>query len=74
MPSRPVHVHRARVASLSRSRPADDPELVAARALEKSLPITSRLRNRIIDLFSDVLSAPDGDGDTAANTEVGRLE
>jgi hypothetical protein len=56
---------RARYASLTRSRLADDPELVAARlrmqehglldfinrALEKAPPMTGQLRERIIELL-----------------------
>ncbi len=61
------HIHRARLASLSRSRPPDDPELVETRlcmqeevlvnaitrALQKAPPITPQLRERIIALISD---------------------
>ena len=57
---------RARYASLTRSRPADDPELVASRqrmheqglidaidrALQKAPPITGKVHERIIALPS----------------------
>ena len=57
---------RARYASLTRSRPADDPELVASRqrmleqglidaidrALQKAAPITGKVHERIVALLS----------------------
>ena len=57
---------RARYASLTRSRPADDPELVTSRqrmheqglidaierALQKATPITGKVHERIIALLS----------------------
>lgn len=61
-----LRVERARYASLTRSRTADDPELIEARrlmqeqsqiravkrALEKPPPISPRLRERILALLS----------------------
>jgi hypothetical protein len=60
-------VHRARLASLSRSRSPDDPELVntrlcmqqevlvnaITRALQKAPPMTPQLRERIITVISE---------------------
>ena len=76
------HVHRARLASLSRSRPPDDPELVETRlcmqeevlvnaitrALQKAPPMTPQLRERIIALLPS--SQESGDCRGAAATTV----
>jgi hypothetical protein len=60
------YAHRARYASLTRSRPVDDPELIAERqamreealvgaverALDTAPPLTPPLRDRIIALLT----------------------
>lgn len=62
----PFHVLRARTAALTKHRPLDDPELVAARlelqqqvlldavakALAKAPPMTAETRARIVALLS----------------------
>jgi hypothetical protein len=67
MSTNSFRVHRARLASLSRSRPPDDPELVETRlcmqqevlvnaitrALRKAPPMTPQLLKRIIAVISD---------------------